>query len=282
MVERIHLRQGFMYKKEYSKRIKYVKLFMVTMLVLIVGFVIILYIFPKGIAALFGAFGTELSARNPATKYSMGIGVRMIGMLVFVPIMMHLNNLKGFTYKIDKKGLLLSWLFYVYILANLEIGSMGSVTPFLIVLMIAEGFAIGFYEEILFRGILLRQLMSSLGEGRRNTILAIVASSVLFGLVHLINLQSGASAVSVCAQVCYTFMMGIAFSVLFLRTNRNLVWCGILHSLYDIAEGFGDLAAVSAASEAIQGQTANVSTYAFNLMLFLPLLLYSIFLMRKV
>lgn len=90
-------------------------------------------------------------------------------MLLFIPVMLRLSHVKKLTYRIDKKGLLLGWM--LYILANLDIGNMEHATPLLILLMIAESFAIGFYEEILFRGILLRKFASSFGAGRKNVIL---------------------------------------------------------------------------------------------------------------
>ena len=78
------------------------------------------------------------------------------------------------------------------------------------------------------------------------------------------------------------FIMGVAFSALLIRTNWNLLWCGIIHSLYDIAAGFGDFAVLQTTNEVIaNSNTPSAGVYLMNFCLFIPLLIYAIFLLRK-
>ncbi len=173
-------------------------------------------------------------------------------------------------------------MFFIYIAANLEIGNMHSATPVQIILMIVECISIGFFEEFLFRGIILNQFVINSGAGKYSALYAVIISGLAFGLFHLSNLRSG-NALTVIFQILYTTMMGIAFSALMLRTKWNIIWCGMIHSLYDIASGFGDFKNITASqgNVAVQAQTVNITAELLNLALFLPLLLYGLFMVRN-
>lgn len=259
-----------------------VKKTLILILVVFLDIVFTLVILPKGIAWGFAHAGIKLDSHDLETKYGMRIIVRLLGLAVIFPILSHLSDIRKFTYKIDKNCIVLSWLYLVYIAANLEIGSMDRATPWLVLLMILECFTIGFYEEILFRGVLLRQFMELFGNSRRSILCAVFSSSLLFGLTHLINFRTGAGAAAVLTQVGYAFIIGVFFSALLLRTNWNLLWCVILHSLYDMAAGFGDFAVQQTTKEVTANHnTPGTGAYLINFCLFLPLLLYAIFLLRK-
>ena len=88
--------------------------------------------------------------------------------------------------------------------------------------------------------------------------------------------------VTALSQGGYAFIIGVFFSALLLRTNWNLLWCVILHSLYDMAAGFGDFAVQQTTKEVTANHnTPGTGAYLINFCLFLPLLLYAIFLLRK-
>lgn len=111
-------------------------------------------------------------------------------------------------------------------------------------------------------------------------ILGSTISGVIFGLFHISNLFTGVSFIEVITQVCYTTIMGIAFSALLLRTKGNLPWCGIIHGLYNMASGFGNFAPTVHALK--EPATISILPYLLNLLFFIPLLLYGLFLLRKV
>lgn len=199
------------------------KAILVLSLVVLVGIVFTLHILPKGIAWGFACVGIKLDSSDMGTKYEMGIAVRLFGMAVLLPILSQLSDMRIFAYRVDKTCFALSWLFFVYIAANLEIGSVAHATPRLLLLMVLECIAIGFYEEILFRGVLLRQFIEIFGNSHRKIICAVFVSSLMFSLTHLMNFFTGVSAAAVLSQVGYTFIMGVAFSALLIRTNWNLL-----------------------------------------------------------
>ncbi|MBQ1172224.1 MAG: CPBP family intramembrane metalloprotease [Lachnospiraceae bacterium] len=258
------------------------KTILIFILVVFVGVIFTLDILPKGISWGFAHAGIKLDSNDLGTKYGMGIIVRLFGLALLLPILFHLSDMRIFTYRIDKTYFGLSWMFFVYIVANLEIDGLAQANPGMVLLMILESLAIGFYEEILFRGVLLRQFTELFGNTHNRTICAVFMSSILFGLIHLKNFRTGVGAAAVLTQVGYACIIGVFFSALLLRTNLNLLWCCILHSLYDMAAGFGDFAVRQMTTEEIaNNNTPSARAYVINLCLFIPLLLYAVFLLRK-
>jgi membrane protease YdiL (CAAX protease family) len=150
---------------------------------------------------------------------------------------------------------------------------------------------VGLFEEILFRGTILPILLSKWGNSRKQIYGCVILSSSLFGVFHLTNLLNDVPPITVFVQVFYATVIGIAFAAIYIRTNNNLLWCVILHALYDIATEIGDVIASGMEStEGVADKAASVVTttsidvvpYLVEQLVFIPLLLYSLFLLRKV
>lgn len=94
---------------------------------------------------------------------------------------------------------------------------------------------VGFVEEVIFRGFLFRAI------ARDNKTLAIVISSVTFGLGHLLNLVngSGAELTENLFQVTGAIVIGFLFVILFDRVG-SLLPCIIAHAVINIASAFAN------------------------------------------
>lgn len=92
--------------------------------------------------------------------------------------------------------------------------------------------AIGLFEELAFRGVLLPLLLQKMRPSRTGRFLAVLISSAAFGIIHLLNLAYGAGVGATLLQVGYSFLIGGLMSALVLATGRILpaVLC---HALYD-------------------------------------------------
>lgn len=93
-------------------------------------------------------------------------------------------------------------------------------------LFLVECLSVGFFEEILFRGIILLFLIQRLQHVKYGMIYAIVISSMLFGMLHIINLFDGASLSDTLLQVGYSFLVGMMWAVMYLRTKH--LWITML------------------------------------------------------
>jgi hypothetical protein len=86
--------------------------------------------------------------------------------------------------------------------------------------------SIGFAEEIYFRGIICNMWIEK-SEKK-----AIIVSSVLFGICHLMNVLGGASLIQTSVQICFAFAYGVAVALIFIISKS--VWpCILLHAFHD-------------------------------------------------
>lgn len=102
-------------------------------------------------------------------------------------------------------------------------------TPFRdLSLLLLATMLVGIGEEFTYRGYIFNAL-----EKYNNTRKALLYSSILFGLLHSVNVIAGVSLTAAVIQVILTTAVGYAFGALYLRTGRNLILIAVLHGLYD-------------------------------------------------
>jgi CAAX amino terminal protease family. len=139
----------------------------------------------------------------------------------------------------------------------------------------------GFYEEGLFRGLLLPLFLRSWGAERKGTYVAVIVTTLLFALTHSINLIQGRyDLVATAAQVVYAGFMGFFFAALALRCGSILPGV-ILHGLFDFAGNLGELAP-NAPTTQTQVFSQSPSDALQSIAILSLFLLYGLFLMRKV
>ena len=83
---------------------------------------------------------------------------------------------------------------------------------------------VGFIEEIIFRGFLIKMMEKD------NIKMAIIISSITFGIGHIINLFHGASFVPTLMQIFSAISIGYLFAIIFYK-SKSLIPCIITHSL---------------------------------------------------
>jgi membrane protease YdiL (CAAX protease family) len=97
---------------------------------------------------------------------------------------------------------------------------------------IIYSFAVGIYEEVFMRGLILQNLMLNYGYSKKGIYKALILAAVFFGLAHLINLTH-APLIDTLVQVVYAMTAGIILGAVFLRT-RSLLSVILLHSIFDL------------------------------------------------
>lgn len=85
---------------------------------------------------------------------------------------------------------------------------------------------IGMAEEIFFRGIICGLWL------KHDTIKAMIISSVLFGLSHILNIAGGAELFETILQICFALVYGMILALIFAE-GRSLLPCVLLHALHD-------------------------------------------------
>lgn len=127
-----------------------------------------------------------------------------------------------------------SWGFLVLLLniiPNLFLGTPLE-SSYGLLLAVTGGIAPGLYEEVTCRGVVLSNMMYQWRNAKNPIMMSLLASSIAFGLIHLINLFSTVGPTLI--QVGYATGLGIFFGAVYLRT-RNLWGPVVVHALIDIS-----------------------------------------------
>ncbi|MCL2321651.1 MAG: CPBP family intramembrane metalloprotease [Oscillospiraceae bacterium] len=93
--------------------------------------------------------------------------------------------------------------------------------------------AVGFFEESLFRGLMITAFLIKFGGTAKGRINAALITAILFGLIHLFGfLTSGGDILEYIFPALNAMLLGLAFSAVFIY-SKNLLSAMIVHSLYD-------------------------------------------------
>lgn len=171
--------------------------------------------------------------------------VQMIFALVVIFFLWKFKKIHGFNlaWKYDPKGVKYTVIFcaalFVYYLVTYVIGSFTNtintydyeLTP--VNVLGTLGFQLllsGPSEEILFRSLPIVLLLRYLDpDSRKDRIISIVIAAFLFGAAH-INVFT---FVIPWFQVCYAFVLGLAYGYVFIRT-KSVIYPMIMHSMSNV------------------------------------------------
>ena len=213
------------------------------------------------------------------------IGHTLTGLiLVWLLVKLGLFQDARFTPPNQWRALWLAWPLVGFTLLNLESLVDGSLVidtsrPALIVLYVCLNLSIGFCEEVMGRGVVLSVILRKWGSTRRGVYLAVLVSSALFGIAHVFNLITGRlPPLANLTQIAYSVAFGVVFAACFLRNNS--IWpMMIMHAAIDFGGGLRHVAAggdqIAVANNTVAGAIASI-------IISLPLLLYGLFILRKV
>jgi membrane protease YdiL (CAAX protease family) len=167
-----------------------------------------------------------------------GTITRIAAGILFMILLFGLNYKEIFKFKHTMKSLIIMIPAFIISINNFPIVAFfdGRATLsdpiYRIFLFLLECLSVGFFEEILFRGIILLFFIQRLEKVKYGTLYAIFISSMLFGMLHIINLFDGAGFGDTMLQVGYSFLVGMMWAVMFLRT-KNLWLTMLLHASFN-------------------------------------------------
>ena len=163
--------------------------------------------------------------------------VLLIFALVMLAVRKRLNILKpqgkSIVYGI-KRGIPIFVVSLISLMSSLT-GIMGEElnVPNLISLIILA-VTIGMAEEFFFRGFIQGEIVDAYGKSRKQVIISVVVSGVIFGLVHITNALSGQDIITTLMQVLQASSLGILLGSIYFITKN--IWSVVfLHAFYDFA-----------------------------------------------
>lgn len=131
-----------------------------------------------------------------------------------------------------------TWFLLISAISNVVAGS-GHIDR--IPLALAVGVGAGVFEEYLFRGVILRGILSLSNDPHRVWI-AVLTSSFMFGISHMINIGHQPLEPTI-VQGASAMILGLFLAALYLRT-KNIIWPMLFHGLND----FGSVYVLGSAS----------------------------------
>lgn len=127
--------------------------------------------------------------------------------------------------------LVLGILSAVYSNLGVDYSQLGTPDIKKVLIFTASMFMVGAAEEIVFRSLLLNNMIKKWGANKNGVIKAITISALIFGGIHLINVFV-APPVTVVVQAINAACAGVLFSVIYIRC-KNIWAVIIIHMLVD-------------------------------------------------
>ena len=234
----------------------------------------------------------DISERSTAAAVSLASEL-MLSLLIIL-IARKIGISKGwFSAAGIVKGLLLGWLGIVYsavifilILITAPPEYFAAPKPWPLLSAVCTAFAVGLFEEVLMRGIVLNTLLNKKGAERKDVLKACWISSALFGAMHLANILAQAGFIETIGQVIYAAFMGMYFAAVYIRSKS--LWAPIiLHAAFDLPQFIMSAMlseqGLSAEMElqAAQSTSEAISSAAGSAAMILPFLIAALILLRK-
>lgn len=200
---------------------------------------LILAVAAIAVAAVFDAFPLSITENATANFLLSQFIPRLLSglILVAVVILLGYKNVLLPDFKTLPKDLL--WCIPCFLVAIVNFpfsalikGTAEILETDLIWLFAFDCFAVGLFEELLFRALLIRILEDMIKDTKWRMVYTTVISSSVFALIHLLNLFSGAAVGDTFMQVGYCFLIGAMLSAVLYKTN-NLWLCVIIHAVFD-------------------------------------------------
>ena len=170
-------------------------------------------------------------------------------------------------------------LYYGIAIAYLFISKSLNMTfksPLGIVSAIVYIIGIGFHEETIFRGLVANFIGKKYMKDLKGFYFSVAMTSVLFGLIHLVNMTRGVQLLSAVVQSLVAISLGAVFTAIYYR-GGNLWALMFLHSVIDLGPLFQTLFTVNEAGAAGAINTLGI----MNLIPIIPNVIALVWIMRK-
>lgn len=224
---------------------------------------------------------------HQSSEYVTGILEQVFVSALMIMVLKRFNLLKyvGFTSHSQWKDLWIIWPMLLFALLNGSEFIMGNIVidksrPLVIVLFVLVYLSTGLFEETLCRGVVFTLMMSKWGNTKRGCYVALLLSSVLFGFTHIIHFIFGhSSLLASVTQIIYATFIGAFFAACLIR-NKSIYPAIILHAIVNISGSLKEIAVNGGLNETYY--TMSVGNVVGCIIITLPILIYALFIFRKV
>ena len=207
------------------------------------------------------------------------------GCLFYISHKLNISNLYNLTLSKPVKSLYLIIPFIPLIITNVphDMTSYISNDYLGFILYCFAFLSTGFFEEILFRGIIFNLINNKFGSTKKGFIFSLFISSFLFGASHIVNFLNGTMLpLNFFNQFIYASILGLLFTAIYLRCNTLIVPI-LIHGFFDITgcKEYLQMTSNELFLESLKQPPITYSNLITTILIFTPLLIWGLFLLRK-
>lgn len=129
-----------------------------------------------------------------------------------------------------------NWMYYLPLVLALLIVALNGFRSFTLkeaMFFVFFTLMVGFVEETVYRGLILHILLR-----HKSVTAAVLTSSLLFSVTHVLNMLSGQSAEDTLVQLVYALLTGAALALLIVK-NHNIIPLIIYHFIHNLIQFLG-------------------------------------------
>ncbi|MBL4605535.1 MAG: CPBP family intramembrane metalloprotease [Flavobacteriaceae bacterium] len=224
----------------------------------------------------------EALLSNGIDSYNFHLGVKAFSNCIlgivsfFIARKLNLIKLGGLSKTKPKKlWLLIFPLLFLVSLNGLFLDTIPNYNALNLIILSIYCLSIGISEELSIRSVLLPLLIRFFGKGKKATIKAILISSLIFGLLHLIKFDKG--IYGEISQVFFATFIGISFGAILVVIKRIYPLI-IAHAVIDFV---AKLDSINTPIKEVVAQPMNIENSLITVLLTIPCLLYGVYVIKK-
>ncbi|KTD83422.1 CPBP family intramembrane glutamic endopeptidase [Paenibacillus etheri] len=129
-----------------------------------------------------------------------------------------------------------NWIYYaplVVILITISFKGFREISASEVMFFIFFTLLVAFVEESIYRGLIFKVLLT---KGAKT---AVITSSILFSITHLLNALSGTDITQILLQLVYALLIGFVLALLMLK-NNNIVPLILFHFVHNLIQFVGN------------------------------------------
>ncbi len=178
----------------------------------------------------------------PGINDRMSALIQSVAVLVYTVILLRYTGM-SFVLREKGKGFFRGCLVGLYLMIAsvysiivqlLVVGDAYPMQSFgMIVLFMVDMALIGITEEVVFRGVIMKNMQTYFGDSRAGIWKAVIASSLLFGCAHITNIV-GMTAHDFLSRILFTICTGMILAAIYIRCN-NIWVVAFIHALIDFS-----------------------------------------------
>ncbi|WP_339317802.1 CPBP family intramembrane glutamic endopeptidase [Paenibacillus sp. FSL R10-2734] len=128
------------------------------------------------------------------------------------------------------------WIYYaplVVVLITISFKGFREISASEVLFFLFFTLLVAFVEESIYRGLIFKTLLT------KGATTAVITSSILFSITHLLNALSGTDISQILLQLVYALLIGFVLSLLMLK-NKNIVPLILFHWVHNLIQFVGN------------------------------------------